>query len=82
MNDELEEKILGFIKENMHCTKEELYSSLKVDYPKLTGADMTHLLGQMVKEGLIRWMNVKGVDYYRLPLEKPVPLPNNENLNY
>lgn len=43
---------------------------------------MTHLLGQMVKEGLIRWMNVKGVDYYRLPLEKPVSLPNNENLNY
>lgn len=82
MNDELEEKVVDIIKKNNGCcTKEDIISSLKKDYPKLTDGDITYLLGEMVKEGLIRGMNNNGVDYYRLPPEKPVPLPNKENLN-
>lgn len=87
MNEELENFVIDIIKEKEkqskenYCTKEELYPAFKEDYFYLTDGDITNILGEMVKKGLICWMNVNGVDYYRLPLKKPVSLPNNRNLN-
>ena len=88
MNEKLEEFVLDFIeKKEKHCnenycTNEELYSAIKKDCPSLMDGDITYILGEMLKKGLIRWTNVEGVDYYRLPLKKPVSLPNNKKLNY